>query len=165
MTWSAAEVSALAARAARGGGAPPHQAERFGQAAAVHLMAGRSPDMLQAALDALPRGPIMAYALQIETALEACADGRPGVCDQAARDALLDSYVEALPCAARLESEGGSLFLFADFTTPRGPRPPRRIAGCGALVSRMQELAALTYVPESEMSRSTGAGAVSSDND
>jgi hypothetical protein len=61
MTWSEAEILALATKAARGARAPPEQAARFGQAAVAHLHAGRGEPALIAALDALPGGPILTH--------------------------------------------------------------------------------------------------------
>lgn len=165
MSWSASEISALAEKAARGAGAPPLQAARFGQVAVLHLESGRPQEALFDALEALPEGPILSYALTVDAALEACGRGVPAYLDQTPRDALLDSYVEALPFVARIQSDPHNPRLRADFSTPRPPRHPRRIKGCSALVARMQDLAELTFVPDNARSRSAGAGAGLSDND
>lgn len=63
MSFSVNEVETLAAKAARGAGAPPAQAARFGRAAVHHLAAARDPEALLDALAALPRGPILDNAL------------------------------------------------------------------------------------------------------
>ncbi len=166
MSWSAAEVLALATKAARGGGAPPAQAARFGQVAALHLMAGRDPALLQAALEALPGGPILDLALAVDRAVSEAARGRPGRLTVVPRNALLDSYIDALPYAARIEQGAAEgLVLQVDVNQPRARAIPRRIEGCATLLARMEALAARTYVPESEASRAKGAGAGLTDND
>lgn len=166
MNWSATEITALAGKAARGAGAPAQQAARFGQAAATHLMAGRSPDALSAALGLLPAGPILAYPLVLDDAL-LCARARGSAAVlSVARDDLLDSYIETLPFAAQAQTAAdGTWALTLDFAKPRPRHPAHRISGCDALVSEMAALAARTFVPESESSRRAGAGAGLTDND
>ena len=75
MSRSSNEVMGLAAKAARGAGAPPAQAAQFGAAAAAHLGAGREIDVLVAALAVLPDGPIMTLPLDIARIAETAQDG------------------------------------------------------------------------------------------
>ncbi len=166
MSRSAAEILALAGKAARGAGAPPAQAARFGEVAAVHLMAGRSAAALRAALDALPEGPVLDYPLAIDAGLVQADAGQAAVLTGLERTDLLQSYIEALPCVAALEeTEAGVLCLRAEPHRPRAARPSRRITLAEEVVEEMTRLAALTFVPESEQSRSSGAGAGLTDND
>ena len=157
---------ALAGKAARGAGAPAQQAVRFGQAAAVHLMAGRSPDALTVALDLLPEGPILAYPLALDQAICTAKSNGSARITSVPQDALMDSYIQTVPFLARAEStEDNGWTLIVDFTTPRPRQATGRITGCDRLVARMTELAARTFVPESENSRLAGAGAGLTDND
>jgi hypothetical protein len=166
VNWSAAEVSALAAKAARGAGAPPAQAARFGEVAALHLQSSRAPQALADALDALPNsGAILVYPRALDRALAALAQGEAGLLGAVTRCALLESYVAALPFAAQVVERANGLRLEADLKKPRQQRAARRITGCDALVGKMADLAARTFVPESEASRNAGAGAGLLDND
>lgn len=163
LNWSKAEIEALAGKAARGAGAPPAQAARFGVAAAHHLVSGRDAESLERALADATNGPILAYPLALDAVL---ADGGCGALDDVGETPLLLSYIEVLPFAARLTSDGsGSLWLEVDLACPRKTLPIARITGCDALVAQMQALAARTLVPESEQSRAAGAGAGLVDND
>lgn len=141
------------------------QAVRFGQAAAFHLAAGRSENELFAALEALPDGPVLQYALCVDSALEACGLGKPGLLEQVTRDTLLDSYVDVLPFAVHIQNDRGRSYLKVDFAVPCPPRSARRIDGCVGLIAHMENFAARTYVPETDQSRITGAGAGLTDND
>ncbi|AVL51273.1 hypothetical protein CEP88_00495 [Roseobacter denitrificans] len=166
MNWSATEITALASKAARGAGAPPLQAARFGQAAAVHLTAARPPDALAQALDCLPGGPILEYPLALDAALSTARTDGCAVVVSVTQDSLLDSYVAALPFTAHTECmQDGAIRLVVDFAKPRPRNQALRITGCDALVARMSDLAARTFVPESAASRSAGAGAGLTDND
>lgn len=166
MTWSMAEVSALATKAARGAGAPPAQAMRFGAVAAAHLSQGRDAGLLFAALDALPAGPILQCAAVLDRGMSDAISTGQSILKPVTHDALLDTYVQVLPCAARLEAQaGGQLVLHVDLARPRNPAMPRRIEGCDTLLHHMEELAGRTYVPDSATSRTSGAGAGLSDND
>lgn len=166
LSWSCAEVLALGTKAARGAGAPPAQAARFGQVASVHLMAGRDVSLILAALDALPGGPLLDYPLAIERALISLAQDAEAELEGVTFDALLQSYLDALPFDATMtQTEHGRILLAGDLAAPRAPATLRRITGCDALIARMQDLAARTLVPESDLSRISGAGAGLSDND
>ncbi|WP_220798082.1 hypothetical protein [Roseobacter sp. OBYS 0001] len=166
VNWSATEITALASKAARGAGAPPLQAARFGQAAAVHLTAARPPDVLAQALDFLPAGPILDYPLALDAALSTARSDGCAVVASVTQDTLLDSYVAALPFMARTEcAQDGAIRLVVDFAKPRPRNHPLRISGCDTLLKQMNDLAARTFVPESAASRSAGAGAGLTDND
>ncbi|WP_300032063.1 hypothetical protein [uncultured Roseobacter sp.] len=162
VSWSAAEILALAGKAARGAGAPAGQAARFGRAAAHHLMAGHRPDDLDRALDALPGGPV----IHLPAALDEVMAGDSTVITSDAPGNLVHSYVAVLPFASRARAQGPDTWqIDVDLSQPSPRIPPRRIAGAQALVEKMTELAARTFVPETEASRAAGAGAGLTDND
>lgn len=166
LSWSAAEVLALGTKAARGAGAPPLQAARFGQVAALHLMNGREEALLAAALDHLPDGPILTHPLALDRAVIALAEGEVAELTNVSFDALLLSYLDTLPFeVVAKKSESGAIHLDGDLTVPRAPPTLSRISGCDALMDQFHRLAARTLVPESDLSRSSGAGAGLSDND
>lgn len=166
LSWSAAEVSALGTKAARGAGAPPAQAARFGQVVSLHLMTGRDATDLSAALDALPAGPILDHPLTLDRAMIAAEKGEAAELVDVPFDALLQSYVEALPFAAEVVRAGPDRLIFrCDLAAPRVPPVLKRICGCDALITQMECLAACTLVPESDLSRLSGAGAGLTDND
>jgi hypothetical protein len=167
VSWSASEITALATKAARGAGAPPEQAARFGTVAAFHLGAGRAPQDLIAAVESLPGGPIVTLPGLLDAVVAEAWDGVTDPCvlppDHAA---LARSYVAVLPYDARCTvlADGG-LSVMLDISELKSAKATGRIAGCDVLIARFSELAARTFVPESEASRSKGAGAGLSDND
>ncbi len=164
MTWSVTEIATLATKAARGGGAPPEQAMRFGQAVAIHLQKNRATAALMTVLDALPEGPILNFPLAIDQALAATEDADRYV--DAPDGELLTSYIETLPFETHLVvSENGGLLLKLSHDAPRAKGGAKRIEGCAALIEKMTEMAEKTLVPESESSRLSGAGAGLTDND
>lgn len=168
MSWSQTEITALATKAARGAGAPPGQAARFGKAAAVHLARGRNASELEQALATLPSGPIMCFAVDVERLLLARAGAGEISIDLNAQTplALLESYLDALPFDVCLtEVAPNSLRVTLVDASLKTHGPPERISGCDPLIARMMELAAQTFVPESDASRRAGAGAGLSDND
>lgn len=166
MSWSRAEVLALATKAARGGGAPPAQAALFGRVVAIHLGQGRDAAALKHALDALPGGAILRMPLLLQRlaargtaqlSLEMPTGGQP---------ALLQSYLETLPNLTRVVAVHTDILEVALETTASAPSPKlSRIEGCEALLAHMTDLAARTFVPDSETSRQAGAGAGLTDND
>lgn len=166
VTCSANEVSGLAAKAARGAGAPPAQATQFGAAAALHLGVGRAVDCLDAALAALPGGPIITLPLAIARIAET-AQGAPARGDvSGAKADLLKSYLAVLPYDARLEvglENGGTILL--DPMRPAARPPVVRLDLDQQTYTAWSALAARILVPESEASRRAGAGAGTSDND
>ncbi|MCV3272921.1 hypothetical protein [Roseobacter sinensis] len=165
MSWSRAEVQALAGKAARGAGAPPGQAALFGAAAALHLGQGRGAEALAEALEDLPDGPVMALPLVLQEVLPAAHEGRGAAFGWTGDADLARSYLETLPYDCRVEVLEPDR-LKVQFTERSGQSAPlRRIAGCAPLLQHMTTLAARTFVPESDASRAGGAGAGVSDND
>lgn len=166
MSWSRAEVLALAAKAARGGGAPPAQAALFGRAVAIHLGQGREAAALEHALDTLPAGAILRMPLQLQQLAASSMTHHSVEMPTGGQPDLLQSYLETLPHVARvLAVRSDSLEVTLDTTALAPPQTLRRIKGCEALLEHMMVLAARTFVPDSETSRRAGAGAGVSDND
>ena len=162
MTRSANEVMSLATKAARGAGSPPAQAAQFGSAAVVHLTQGRDIAALSAALAALPGGPILALPLVLTRIAEAQVEGTAtGLIDQA-EDTLAQSYVDALPCAAALTADGT---VHLDLHRPARRASVQRIDLPEKIYADWSALAAALFVPESDASRLSGAGAGLTDND
>lgn len=163
MKVSANETMTLAAKAARGAGAPPAQAAAFGRAAVCHLAARRPTGPMTAALNELPGGPILDLPLDF-AALAASQPVSRNVGGKADPD-LIRSYAEACPYAVNLTQRGAGLTATCD----PGLRAPRmsaaRIDLPDDLARILTELAARILVPESAASRSSGAGAGLSDND
>lgn len=117
------------------------------------------------ALDALPAGPVIDYALAVDDALVRAGQA-PVMWAPASNETLMQSYIDALPFLTSLEiSETGVQFLTIDFHKPHEKHPPKRIPTCEPLLSRMMALAENTFVPESKASRQAGAGAGLDDND
>ncbi|WP_299862298.1 hypothetical protein [uncultured Roseobacter sp.] len=168
MSWSRAEVLALATKAARGAGAPPAQAAHFGRAAAIHLGQRRDAAALGQALDALPAGAIMRMPLQLQELLLAArstAQHRLEI-PTGGQPSLLRSYLETLPHVSEVvAAQEDSLEVTVDTTTLAPSLRLGRVEGCAALLAQMTALAARTFVPDSETSRRAGAGAGTSDND
>ena len=166
MKLSLNEVTALAAKAARGAGAPPAQAAEFGRAAARHLAAERDAQDLAEALSALPSGPTLHLPLMVMRLAEEVADGqararipRPEMTD------LLRSYFDAQPCAIVSEEVGDTFEITLNLGDPAAPPPKTRLEVPEDLFTRISDLAARILVPESEASRRSGAGAGLTDND
>ena len=162
MTRSVNEVTGLAVKAARGAGAPPAQAAQFGAAAVVHLCAGRDVQTLDAALDAVPAGPIMEYPLALARIAEAQKEGIAKGAFEVDTAGLAQSYVEALPCQASLTIDH---VLHLDLNRPAERRQLPRIELPDEIYARWSALAAKLLVPESDASRISGAGAGLTDND
>jgi len=167
MICSANEVMTLAAKAARGAGAPSAQASRFGEAALCHFVANRDPQPLKQALDDLPMGAILDLPVYLMSCAEAATNGVfEGISLRHKDAALFDSYLDALPYGSdsRLIEGGGVRFrLF--FNQPQRPVPPARVDLPDPLARHLQSLAARILVPESDASRRSGAGAGLTDND
>lgn len=162
MKLSVNEVTTLAAKAARGVGAPPAQADDFGRAAAQHLGAGRALEDLRSALDNVPNGPIILFPLALLALAERAEDGRAqGWVDALNLPELLHSYVEVMGCAAFCDGRKVTL----DLNAPAPRRPAHRIEIPEALAADWSALAARLLVPETEASRTRGAGAGITDND
>lgn len=166
MKCSANEVTTLAAKAARGAGAPPAQAVGFGAAALCHLIARRDPAVLRAALDALPEGAILdlplALAMTIEDGEGAEIKGKLVVGDF---PKLALSYLDAQPYTTETKLDGSTLAVTLHLTQPRARKAVARVDLPDDLAAHMQGLAAHLLVPESDASRLSGAGAGLTDND
>lgn len=154
----------MATKAARGAGAPAGQAARFGQAAVVHMTSGGDPDVLLAALDALPDGPVLDYPQAIDFALGNALSG-VAILDVDTGDTLLASYARSLPFLVMVADHGDQLRITVNCSEP-APKPAvARVEAPDHLITRFGALAKLILVPESETSRSAGAGAGLDDND
>lgn len=163
MKLSVNEVMSLAARAARGAGAPPAQAAAFGRAAMFHLAAERAEGTLTAALEALPRGPILNLPLVfIRVLTEECSD-TPLPPDVATE--LVQSYAEAQPFLTTLHPEGPQMQITVDRKSASPGPAISRITMSEDLFTFLNHLSARILVPESEASRIAGAGAGLTDND
>lgn len=162
MTLSMNEIQALAAKAARGAGAPPAQAAQFGAAAAAHLGAGRDVADLNAALGALPQGPILTLPLTIARIAETARDGLATGVIPAEDIALAASYAAVLPQLAWLSAEG---VLALDLTKLARKLTVQRIVLPAEILSDWAVLAARLLVPDTDASRRSGAGAGLDDND
>ncbi|TMM55270.1 hypothetical protein [Sulfitobacter sabulilitoris] len=166
MSWSMTEWAALAAKAARGAGAPPAQAQAFGRAAAQHLAQGRAAEDLARALGALPGGPILSLPPALIAAQVDAGTGLQTTLAAPDGPALAQSYVEGLPWRVTvLRAEGGTLCFALDTGTPAPRATPARLTPPPALVKRMEALAERTFVPETDASRQRGAGAGLTDSD
>jgi hypothetical protein len=159
-TCSANEIEGLAARAARGAGAGVAQAAHFGRAAAMHLARGGAGADLLAALDALPGGPVNAVPLAL-----LAGEGEVRIAT-GGHDALAESYLAALPFAAQVTGrDAGGLRAHLSRADRRAVSLPARIALDACTQGALSAFAARTYVPQSETSRLSGAGAGLTDND
>ncbi|MFT6676350.1 MAG: hypothetical protein ACJAVM_002553 [Sulfitobacter sp.] len=163
MIGSANEVMTLAAKAARGAGAPVALAAEFGRAALHHLTTGRAAQDLADALDTLPEGPIVTLPLllmaHVETGnhhAELPASPLPDLCL---------SYAEAQGFQTTAHLLKDKVILEMAFDIPRPPHPVSRVTLPDTLATKMQRLAARLLVPETDASRRAGAGAGLSDND
>jgi hypothetical protein len=164
MMCSANEVMTLAAKAARGAGAPPGQATDFGKAALCHLISGRDTQDLLNALNALPGGPILDLPLFfLRCAEEAVDDRYESIVDPTP---IFLSYLEAQPFASEADlQEDGKLHTRLLINRPAQPKPVSRLDLPEKLAGHMKDLAARLLVPESDISRLSGAGAGLTDND
>ncbi|WP_300435971.1 hypothetical protein [uncultured Mameliella sp.] len=173
MSYSANEIAALAQKAARGAGFPPQQAQVFG-AATVQFLAGGGE--AQALLDALADpadSPILRLPLLVEDIQRAVGLAGPQITLtlQPGDEALAPAYARlaAVPITRTEvgQSEDGlpQLCLETDPNRDRAAPLPPRIEASAPLVDHLSILAARTYVPASDSSRSAGAGAGDIDND
>ena len=166
MILSGNELVALAAKAARGAGAPPQQAADFGAAAMRHFQAGRPPQHLRAALQDLPDGVILDLPLALTRIVEGAQGGQArGVVQSDAHTELVQSYLEAQPFAVTASATPAGLVAVCALETP-APRPAAlRVTLPGGLARLMTDLAARLLVPDTAASRAGGAGAGLTDND
>ena len=163
MKASANEVMVLAAKAARGAGAPPAQASAFGRAALCHLAADRSATDLMTALDTLPQGPVISLPLAFATLV--VTQTHTGTIRAEAPADLVRSYAEAQPFATSVSLEGDDLIATLDTKTPTARATVARIDLPDGLAHLLNTHAAKILVPENAASRSSGAGAGLNDND
>ncbi|WP_299623774.1 hypothetical protein [uncultured Tateyamaria sp.] len=160
MTHSWTEVQALGVKAASGAGVPPAQALAFGAMVARHLADGGAETPIAAAL----RAPdsIVALALRVEKVIEGASMNASAVtvreADAGAR-ALLFSWLSGLPCQTALTLADDTIIASLNLAAPSDRSRPDRVPLGPELQEQMQELAAKTYVPDSDASRSAGAGA------
>jgi hypothetical protein len=166
MKGSANEVMTLAAKAARGGGAMPEQATKFGRAVTCHLIADRDPDLLRSALEALPDGPISTLFTVFESFQENALQGDvTGVIGAKQGGGLVASYAESQPVLTKISEAGDILHVTTDLQIPAQRRSAQRVTMPDDLARYMNALAARILVPESDASRLSGAGAGLTDND
>ncbi len=163
---SANEVMTLASKAARGAGAPPAQAAAFGRAAERHLIAGRAPSDLTTALEQLPEGPVLDLPLAIARIIESSSgETASGEIEAQGFADLLLSYAESQLYAINAVKSGDMVKLNLTFTEPNLVPAVARVALPDDMAQYMQSLASRILVPESEASRSAGAGSGLTDND
>lgn len=163
-SWT--EIQALAVKAASGAQVPPAQALAFGAMCARHLADGGAETPLAQALAA--PDTIVELAHSVETAIET-ASLSPRVVDirvkEPGRRALTISWLASLPCQADITAQADRVQARLSLDQPSARGRPARIAVSGTLFDQMQALAARTYVPDSDASRSSGAGAGLTDAD
>lgn len=166
MSASWTEVQALGVRAATGAGVPAAQSLAFGAMLARHLADGGAEVPVEAALDAPDQ--ILAVAHRVEEIIEkASMSPRPvstGEEDATAR-ALLVSWLFGLPCRTAVEVRGSTVMAALDLKLPSTRQRPERLEVSTALMAKLTQLAAHTYVPDSAASRAMGAGARMMDTD
>lgn len=172
MSYSANEIQALAAKAARGADFPVDQSDRFGRAAVQHLAAGGDEEALLAALADPSDSPILRLPLLIDDVFAASAAiaGPVELTLHPGDAALVESYARLLPIELSevtvVAREGTDrLRIAADLNAPATRKLPARIEMSDHLRAALTRLAVQTHVPASEASRLGGAGAGLSDND
>lgn len=158
MSWT--EVQSLGVKAASGAGVPPAQALAFGAMLARHI-ADQGPQGAVAAALSKPER-IVALAHRVETIVEAASvtakpvDTRE---EDAGTRAMLVSWLSALPCKAELDIAGPKVRVSLSLSEPSARGRPERLHLDASLSEQLNALAAKTYVPDSDASRSGGAGA------
>lgn len=160
MTHSLNEVMTLASKAARGAGVPPAQAMQFGQAVVCHLNADRDPQTLIRALQDGVAGPCLNLPFLIRDVMAQATTKGPLIAVDCPD--LAHSYADALPFVTTLDD---ALMLEIDLTQRKPRSPMKRCEMPTQLAAVFKELAAKTFVPETESSRLSGAGAGLTDND
>ena len=158
MSWT--EVQALAVKAASGAGVPPAQALAFGAMLARHVADGGPQGALGAALS--DPQLIVDLARRVETIVEAASVSATPVKateqDTGTR-AMLVSWLSGLPCKAELDVAGARVNVRLALAEPSTQKRPERLVLDAGLLQQMNDLAAKTYVPDSDASRAGGAGA------
>ncbi|KMK66779.1 hypothetical protein [Puniceibacterium sp. IMCC21224] len=172
MTHSANELQTLATKAARGAGFPPAQADLFGRACPLHLAQGGGAAPLIAALANPADSPILRLPLLMDDVLSAAAamSGPIELTLHNGDDTLAQSYAHLLPVAVQDQSiitrdAQHRLRITVDLSAKTCTALPPRIIAPSELLNRLETLAARTYVPATDASRRTGAGAGLIEND
>ena len=160
MRFSGNEIEGMILRAARGGGVPAGLAEDMA-AAAAHL------DL--SALTTCPCTGDPAPVLAIPRAIDLTVAGQ-GPQSVLAEWALVDAYVKATEAALGVTlhwrwSDGEAVIEGADHARPAEYSPLGRRDLPDSLARHLADMVARTYVPETDASRSAGAGAGLTDND
>ena len=158
MSWT--EVQNLGVKAASGAGVPPAQALAFGAMVARHVADDGPQGPVAAALSA--PDTIVGLAHKVETIVEAASMSSKPVRvgeDDAGTRAMLVSWISGLPCKSELEVAGAKLRIVLSLTEPSTRGRPDRLHLEPSLAAQMTDLAAKTYVPDSDASRAGGAGA------
>jgi hypothetical protein len=157
MNLSANQIVATTLKAARGAGFPMAQAECFAAATAQHLIQNRSEDDLSQALIHTDDSPILSLPALLD---EVCVSGSQTL-QNPNLPSLVQSYVETAAFEAQCIRAGQTILIkhLSDRT------PVARVEMSPTLWAHLNKLAAKTYVPASEASRISGAGAGLSDND
>jgi hypothetical protein len=160
MEWSCAELQTLAAKAASGLGTPPAQALAFGTMVTRYLADGGGEEALMQALQS--SATIVAVAHRVEEMVEqASIASEPVTVNEpdAAKRALIISWLAALPCQTEIAVVGHDVTAILSLDSPSTRARPKRVTVSEDLAKTLHDLAARTYVPDSDASRSTGAGA------
>lgn len=161
MNLSANQIIGMTVKAARGAGFPLAQAEMFASAMAHHLAQDRPVEDLSQALIHTDDSPILTYPALLD---EVCLSGSLNA--QSARlPYLLRSYAETAAFEVKCIQAGKTLLLKHVSDRPSLADPCKRIAMDPTLWAHLNKLAAKTYVPATEASRLSGAGAGLTDND
>ncbi|MEL7091218.1 MAG: hypothetical protein AAFN94_05745 [Pseudomonadota bacterium] len=156
-SWN--EVQSKAARAAVGAGVPHAQALAFGTMVARLLSDGGDEDLVLRCLETPAR--VVSLAGAVEEAVEA-ASVAPDVVRvpvDAFQRSLLSAWLRSLPCQAEIAEVADALMVKLELRLPNALERPLRVPVRETLWQAMEDLAARTYVPDSEASRSMGAGA------
>lgn len=160
MTHSWTEVQALGVKAASGAGVPPAQALAFGAMLARHLADGGDEAPIAAAL--MAPDTIVALALRVEKVIEGASMNAGAVTVRerdAGQRAMLVSWLSGLPCQTDLKLVDDAITATLQLAAPSDRSRPDRVPLGPDLQAQMQALAAKTLVPDSDASRSGGAGA------
>ena len=182
MTHSAAELSALVLKAARGAGVPLGIAEDLSRA--VPWILGTSAGLDQAVtslrgnhdrvvLTEDPSGISVAGSstiMMVPTATDALLAGAPEVRIQSCEDLeLVIAFLCALPNTLgrpfKARMEAGSVLITRNRVSEDQLVPRKGAQIASEILENLELLAAKTYVPATAQSRLTGAGAGLTDND
>ena len=153
------EVQMVLTKAARGCGAGAGRAARFGLGAVNHLCMGGDIAPITKAFADLPEGPIVEYTAFIQQGLSEAIDDKAYF---PKGNGLWEGYVHALPYQIERCSEAG--FVVHLGKVEKRPTPARLEIDPQDL-ENWKKLAAKTFVPETDQSRLSGAGAGLTDND